>query len=154
MLSWLKKGNVVKVSKRCLVAFSIGSKYIDEIWCDVLAMDACHLLLGRPWQYDRKVAHDGDTNTYALSFGGTKIVLLPSKEVVPEPQTGEGTTLLTRAQFEELSVNKVVFVLVTRESSQLTSDQNVPTMIRPFLKEFQDVFPDELPKGLPSLRDI
>ncbi|KAF7130472.1 hypothetical protein RHSIM_Rhsim10G0125400 [Rhododendron simsii] len=50
-LSWLKKGDEVKVLKRCLIAFSIGSKYRDEIWCDV-EMDACHLLLGRPWQDD------------------------------------------------------------------------------------------------------
>ncbi|TNV97344.1 hypothetical protein C5H24_12795, partial [Xylella fastidiosa] len=62
-LSWLKKGNEVKVSKRCLVSFSMASKYKDSAWCDVVAMDACHLLLGRPWQYDRKVAHDGGTNT-------------------------------------------------------------------------------------------
>lgn len=32
-LTWLKKGNVVKVSKRCMVQFSIGKKYIDEVCC-------------------------------------------------------------------------------------------------------------------------
>lgn len=30
-------------------------------------MDTCHLLLGRPWQYDRRVSHDGFKNTYSLS---------------------------------------------------------------------------------------
>ncbi|GJS32473.1 transposon ty3-I gag-pol polyprotein [Tanacetum coccineum] len=34
-----------KVSKRCLVQFSIGEKYKDEVVCDVVPMDACHLLL-------------------------------------------------------------------------------------------------------------
>lgn len=43
-LSWLKKGSEVKVSKRCLVNFSIASKYKDKVWCDVVTMDACHLL--------------------------------------------------------------------------------------------------------------
>ena len=52
LLEWLKKGNEVVVSKRCLVSFSIGSRYKDKMWCDVVAMDAYYLLLERPWQYD------------------------------------------------------------------------------------------------------
>ena len=47
-LSWLKKGGEVTVSKHALVTFSIGSKYKDCVWCDVVTMDACHLLLERP----------------------------------------------------------------------------------------------------------
>lgn len=47
-MAWLKKGSEVTVSLRALVSFSIGSKYKDSVWCDVIAMDACHLLLGRP----------------------------------------------------------------------------------------------------------
>ena len=48
-LGWLKKGGKVKVTKRCLVSFLVGQKYKDQVWCDVVAMDTCHLLLGRPW---------------------------------------------------------------------------------------------------------
>ena len=51
-LYWLQKRSEIKVNTKCLVEFSIG-KYKDEIWCDVAPVDACHLLLGRPWQYDR-----------------------------------------------------------------------------------------------------
>jgi len=57
-LQWLKKGNEVTVSKQTLVPFSIG-EYLDEVLCDVLPMDACHLLLGRPWQFDRDVTYHG-----------------------------------------------------------------------------------------------
>jgi hypothetical protein len=46
--SWFKKGNKVKVTKRCLVPYSIKKKYFDEVWCDVMPMDVCHILLGRP----------------------------------------------------------------------------------------------------------
>ena len=65
-LTWLKKGNAIKVSKRCLVHFSIGKKYKDEVWCEVIPMDACHILLGRPWQYDRRTKHDIFLNTYSF----------------------------------------------------------------------------------------
>ncbi|GKE50297.1 putative reverse transcriptase domain-containing protein, partial [Tanacetum coccineum] len=51
-LQWLKKGGEVTISKRVLVAFSVGTTYKDSVWCDVVPMDACHLLLGRPWEYD------------------------------------------------------------------------------------------------------
>ena len=49
----LRKGIEIKVSKRCLVSFSIGKSYKDEVWCNVFPMKECHLLLGRPWLYDR-----------------------------------------------------------------------------------------------------
>ncbi|KAH7857496.1 hypothetical protein Vadar_013373 [Vaccinium darrowii] len=68
---------------------------------------------------------------------GVKIVLLPSKEVVPKPQTGEGTTLLTRIQFEEeLSTSKVVLVLVAKEGSKALVEEDVPAMVQPLLQEF------------------
>ena len=43
-------------------------------------MDAYHLLLGRPWQYDKKVIHDGEKNSYTFLKDGTKVVLLPLKD--------------------------------------------------------------------------
>ena len=36
------------------VEFSIG-KYDDTILCDVMPMEACYLLLGRPWNLTRKL---------------------------------------------------------------------------------------------------
>jgi hypothetical protein len=89
-LEWLKKGNVVVVSKCCLVSFSIGDRYKDKMWCDVVAMDACHLLLGRPWQYDRRAYHDGRKNIYSFMIGNVKITLLPSLGNGPKPTKGAG----------------------------------------------------------------
>lgn len=33
-------------------------------------MDACHLLLGRPWQFDRQAIHDGAKNAYSFKKDG------------------------------------------------------------------------------------
>jgi hypothetical protein len=68
-VSWLQKGHQVSVTKQCLVEFKIGG-YNDKVLCDVIPMDVCHLLLGRPWQYDRNVVHDGRMNTYTLEKDG------------------------------------------------------------------------------------
>jgi len=36
------------IDKQVKVKFSIG-KYQDNVLCDVVPMEACHILLGRPW---------------------------------------------------------------------------------------------------------
>ena len=59
-----------------LVTFSIG-KYLDEMFCDVELMHAGHILLGRPWQYDRRVTHDGFKNMYNFVKRGRTIKLAP-----------------------------------------------------------------------------
>jgi len=40
-------------------------------------MDACHILLGKPWLFDRKVKHDGYLNSYSSSKDGKKITTAP-----------------------------------------------------------------------------
>ncbi|KAF8082437.1 hypothetical protein N665_0826s0012 [Sinapis alba] len=66
-LAWLNNGTELNVSKQVLVSFSIGN-YKDSVTCDVIPMDACHLLLGRPWQFDRDATHRGKANTYSFVF--------------------------------------------------------------------------------------
>ena len=75
-LQWLNDGGDLKVVKQVLVTFKIG-KYSDEVLCDVVPMHAGHLLLGRPWQFDRRVVHDGYTNRYTFKHCGKKVTLTP-----------------------------------------------------------------------------
>ena len=51
--------------------------YRDTVLCDVTEMDATHLMLGRPWQYDRRIIHDGYLNTYMFKYHAKRITLLP-----------------------------------------------------------------------------
>ena len=52
---------------------------------DVLPMDACHILLGRPWKYDSGVMHDERRNTYQFEKDGKKFILRPlDKQVEKE----------------------------------------------------------------------
>ncbi|KAL4383543.1 hypothetical protein GQ457_15G018020 [Hibiscus cannabinus] len=75
-LQWLNDGGELKVTKQVLIPFSIGS-YKDEVLCDVVPMHATHMLLGRPWQFDRKVMHDGYRNRYSFTYDGKKHTLAP-----------------------------------------------------------------------------
>ncbi|KAI3445228.1 hypothetical protein Pfo_001893 [Paulownia fortunei] len=66
----------VKVNKQVLVSIRIG-KYEDEVLCDAVPIQAGHLLLGRPWKFDRRVKHDGFTNKYLFVLNQKTITLVP-----------------------------------------------------------------------------
>ncbi|XP_016734050.1 uncharacterized protein [Gossypium hirsutum] len=114
-LQWLNDGGELKLTKQVLVSFSIG-KYSDEVLCDALPMHAGHLLLGRPWQFDRRVMHDGYTNRYSFKHLGKNVTLAP----------------LTPKQVYE-------------------DQQKLKLLVE---QEFEDIFSDEIPSGLPPIRGI
>ena len=108
-IAWFKKGNEVTIDKRCLVKFTIGKFYKDEIWCDVIPMDAYHILLGRPWQYDRKVTHDSEKNTYTFWKDGSKVVLFQLKD-----ERKSETMLSAKEVAKEMKVRGWCYALVVK----------------------------------------
>ena len=74
-LQWLNDCGKVKVNKQVLVSFSIG-RYKDEVICDIVPMHAGHILLGKPWQFDIKVNHDGFKNRYSFVKDNKTIILV------------------------------------------------------------------------------
>lgn len=76
-IGWIKKSRETMVNEICTIPLSIGSGYKDQIICDVINIDVCHLLLGRSWQHDTQTLHNGRENTYEFYWMGKKIVLLP-----------------------------------------------------------------------------
>ena len=116
-------------------------------------MDACHLLLGRPCEFDRKMIHDGFLNTYSFTIGTCKFVLKPSPAQEPEPSPSP-VLLLQRSPFEsEMRQEGVVFILLSKSSSP-ERFHNVPPAFTAPVNEVSDVFTEDLPESLPPLRDI
>jgi hypothetical protein len=156
-VSWLQKGHQVMVTKQCLVEFKIGG-YRDEILCDVIPMDVCHILLGRPWQFDRNVIHDGRKNTYTLEKNGRTHMLLPieEKKVKEEANTSillmSGKELLKEVKKEQ----EMQFVVVRKPRVILTSTSmdDLPEEVQELLDNFADIVVDELPNSLPPIRSI
>lgn len=70
ILAWFREGSDVPIRMKCLVSFSIGKVYKNLVWCDVTPLIVCHILLDRPCQFNRKVTHDGENNTYTLVKDG------------------------------------------------------------------------------------
>jgi len=40
-------------------------------------MGACHVLLGRPWNFDMEAVHEGKRNVYSFEMNGKKHSLHP-----------------------------------------------------------------------------
>ncbi|XP_019184978.1 PREDICTED: uncharacterized protein LOC109179930 [Ipomoea nil] len=199
-LQWLNKTREIKVDKQVMVPMSIG-KYEDSILCDVVPMQAAHVLLGRPWQFDKKTTHEGHTNKYSFFHNGRKIVLVllspkqifedEKKEREKEKKNGkERMSEIENLSEKELSgkqgeikemsaqkreekkkkqnffctgkiVEKVlregrpIYLILFKEANlENISLEHMPKEISSLLQEFGDVFPKELPKGLPPLRGI
>ena len=46
VIGWIKEVGI-QVNERCKVSFFIG-KYNNEVYCNVVDMDTCHILFGHP----------------------------------------------------------------------------------------------------------
>ncbi|KAK1617407.1 hypothetical protein QYE76_022924 [Lolium multiflorum] len=152
------------------------------------------MLLGRPWQYDKKANHDGYTNAYSFKVNDKTYILRPmtpsqviadnakalarAKEATitselrgervihqkeserhkPYVSEMKSVLLATKSEMREVHHNPSTtlhYVLICKGPSEETNDlTNIPSSLLSLLKEFQDVFPDELPHGLPPLRGI
>ena len=116
-MKWLDNKANGSVDKQCLISLTLGT-YVDEIMCDVLEMDACHLLLGRPWKYDKKTIHDGYSNTYTLKHNGKRkeLVPLPPHRTVPPKTTKAPIRLINKkARIKEDRREEQTFLLINKK---------------------------------------
>ncbi|KAL1567341.1 hypothetical protein AAHA92_02830 [Salvia divinorum] len=127
--------------------------------------------LGRPWEYDRRVYKNGHTNEYFHMLNGMKVRLRPltPKEVYEasqhlqrervrdkEKRLLSENCLLARPSDLGWALNsRSTLLLMVRNDLCLVSNTNThPLAIESVLQCFQDVFPEELPNGLPPIRGI
>jgi hypothetical protein len=151
-LSWVDDTSI-PVKGRCLISFSLGKTYRDEVLCDVIPMKACHLKLGRPWLFDRNVHYDGRRNIYSFNFKGRRFTLQPMKFQDFDLPHVESRTPTMRKFVEACHDRDIVLVVITRPAHGGLAP-SPPVEIRSLLKEFSGLTPEELPHALPPMRSI
>ena len=116
------------VTKFCLVPFSIGKTYYDEIWCDVINMSACHLLLGRPWEYDMCV-HNGYHNIYSFTKDAHKICLRPlhPEELAKRHKPVQDTLMIKSEVIGHINKGELILIVVSKEESK--EEEHVPLVL-------------------------
>nr|GEW47875.1 hypothetical protein [Tanacetum cinerariifolium] len=144
-------GKGIHVFHRILLSLSIGRSYEDKIWCDVIPMDACHVLLGRPWLFDRRVMHDGYQNTYSFDHNNKKIVLTPMSPVTTSTKHPQPLSTLLKAEQQESITDFILMGLdETEDNPPITPNPHIQSL----LQSYNHVFPAEIPSRLPPLRTI
>lgn len=51
------------------IKFSFGN-FSEQVLCDMVEMEAFHVLLGRPWMFHKKAFQNGKENTYEFAHDG------------------------------------------------------------------------------------
>ncbi|XP_017978327.1 PREDICTED: uncharacterized protein LOC108662455 [Theobroma cacao] len=129
------------------------SKYKDEVWCDVIPIDSCHLLLGCSWQYDRRAYHDVYKNSYSFIKDGVKIMLTPLKLKDRPKRQEEDKALITMSGLNKANrESSLLYLLLVCEKNEVSSPLSQD--VKPIIKEFCDVVHNEILHRLPPMRDI
>ncbi|GKA60304.1 transposon ty3-I gag-pol polyprotein [Tanacetum coccineum] len=129
-----KKGPALKVTEICKVPLAIGKHYNELVTCDVVDMEACHVLLGRPWQHDVDATHQGIISP-KKALGSKTLVASPKEFQAEKKETGVSYALVVKG-IEDVMKNAI------------------PAVVKPLLAEFSKIVVDDTPDALPPLRNI
>lgn len=120
--------------------FKIGS-YHDEVLCDIILMDVYHLLLGRPWQFDKHFVHDGHANTYSLTKDGVHHKLKPLVKEGEKVCSSARICLVDGRKFlDGMKHQRMCYALIPKKDKVGSSE--IPPKVLGLLSEYGDVIFD------------
>jgi len=75
-IQWVNSYDRIKVTEIAHIEFSIGF-YKGSLDFDIVPLQVCQLLLGKPWISENNVVHDTIANKYSFKYHDRKITLIP-----------------------------------------------------------------------------
>ncbi|XP_026398261.1 uncharacterized protein LOC113294050 [Papaver somniferum] len=148
-VGWVTSSTTQQITNQCVVTFSFVG-FEDSVLCDVIDMNATHLLLGRPWKYDVRVVHNYFEKTYTSYKNGKKKVLHPSKSSSAIKEHSDDKTSALVA-----TISRCLHSTHTLSSHEDSKPMiTVLVQVQPLLSKYSELFSEELLVTLPPLRDI
>ena len=128
-------------------------------------MDACHLLFGRPWQYNLQAQHDGKLNIYTIKKDGKVIRLIPfvdHEEVKENKERGSKIMMVEKKEFlqDMKDEPKPFFLLISKPQTQgsIENDKKkaeikkeIPSEVKELLDKYEGLNLESMPKSLPPI---
>ena len=135
--------------------------YKDKIWCDVIIMDARHVILGRPRLFDMDIILYGKSNIYTFNHEGQRIKQISSqpkskkdKKKSVDTRKEKNLNLISPKEIEKEVISETrIIILVVREVAKESHETILPAMAS-IITNFADVFPKDLPDQLLPMRNI
>ncbi|XP_078436641.1 uncharacterized protein LOC144707413 [Wolffia australiana] len=158
-VSWIDASSL-PVKRQCRVPLKV-STYAEDILCDVLPMKVGSIILGRPWLYDHDVTFAGHANTCSFMYQGRRVTWHPyAMKPVDKPAATKpvGLMVVRGPLFaRDLGCEGDDTPLCLAVTLDVPADPPVTPRspkVKALISELRDVFPDELPGGLPPMRNI
>ncbi|GKF74346.1 hypothetical protein Tco_0220678, partial [Tanacetum coccineum] len=139
------------------LTLAIEKHYNELVTYDVVDMEACHVLLGRPWQHDMDATHQGKSNMYLFKCSRKTIAMLSLGVVSPKTRLENKTLVTLVASPKELQAKRketrVSYALVVKGVED-AMENAILAVIKLLLAEFGKIVTDDTPVALLPLRNI
>jgi len=117
-------------------------------------MDVCHILLGRPWQFDNDITYRGRDNVMLFTWGTHKIAMTPVLQFdknLKEKKTNFLVMTQNEKELDDVVKESECLCLVVIKGLMSVVKEEIPIAceVIEILKDF-----NELPNDLPPMRDI
>jgi len=126
-LQWFNNSGKTKVTKSACISFFKDICH-DTADIDVVPMQACSILLGRPWEFDNDALHHGRTNTYTLMHKDKKITLLPLSpmDIVKHAQEINNKPLIDIDKNNGIKLQEGALLATTSATAELFDNPDAP----------------------------
>ncbi|RDY04701.1 hypothetical protein CR513_11571, partial [Mucuna pruriens] len=153
-LQWLSEKGELLVEKQVKVTFTLGW-YEYKVTCNMVSMEATHLLLGRPWVrltftlggYEDKVTFN------VVSIEVTHLLLRGLDNMI---RGEEKVECKTKSKLKKKERERKAKKRKERRKEKVGEKRKSvrEKSMQDLLEEFQDVFQKDVPHGLPPLRGV
>jgi hypothetical protein len=120
---------------------------------DIIELGNYDVILGKPWLFKTNPDINWRTNEVTIHHRGQRFILQGDTSDHQSTVQLCDQVLVSRQQMAKLATGADIFAIFAKPAEE-KQETNLPPKMLELLDEFQDLFPDELPAGLPPKRNV